>query len=105
MWFKVLSAVHLLFVFCVLFSIFLKKKKIIGKALDNKDLNQISVPSGFRENKGLVRVPILAGSQIWFQSLSFKDFQFIVEKVKTPAMLNDVSGPSSIGNGGTGTKK
>ena len=41
----------------------------------NKDLNQISVPSGFRENMGLVGVPILAGLQTWFQSLLFKDFR------------------------------
>ena len=43
------------------------------KTFDNKDLNQISVPSGFHENKVLVGVHILAGSQIWFQSLLFKD--------------------------------
>ena len=46
------------------------------KTSDNKDLNQISGPSGFRENMGLnlVGVPILAGSQTWFQSLLFKNF-------------------------------
>ena len=44
------------------------------KTLDNNDWNKISEPSAFRENMGLVGVPILAGSQTWFQSLLFKDF-------------------------------
>ena len=47
-----------------------------GKTLDNKDLNQISEPRGFRENIGLMGVPILAGSQTWFQSLLFRIFVF-----------------------------
>ena len=33
----------------------------------DKDWNQISERSVFRENVGLVGVPILAGSQTWFQ--------------------------------------
>ena len=37
------------------------------ETIDNKDWNQISEPSAFRENMGLVGVPILAGSQTWFQ--------------------------------------
>ena len=36
---------------------------------------QISKTSGFRENMGLVGVPILTGSQTWFQSLLFEDFR------------------------------
>ena len=47
-----------------------------GETLDNKDLNQISEPRGFRENIGLVGVPILAGPQTWSQSLLFKNFRF-----------------------------
>ena len=38
--------------------------------------NQISEPSAFRKNMGLVGVPILAGPQTWFQSLLFKDYGF-----------------------------
>ena len=47
----------------------------LARALDNMDLNQISVPSGFHENMVWVGVHILTGSQIWFQSLLFKDFR------------------------------
>ena len=59
------------------------------ETIDNKDWNQISEPSAFRENMGLVGVPILAGSQTWFQSLLFKDFHFrydwsIVSKLSKP---------------------
>ena len=32
------------------------------------------MPSGFQENMVWVEVHILAGSQIWFQALLFKDF-------------------------------
>ena len=57
---------------------------LFRKTLDNKDINQISEPSRFCENMGLVGVPILAGSQTWFQSLLFKDFHLVrVAKKKT----------------------
>ena len=59
------------------FSLFVKNVSISWKTLDNKDINQISEPSGCRENMGLVGVPILAGSQTWFQSLLLRIFQFL----------------------------
>ena len=55
----------------------------LGKTSDNKDLNQITEPSGFRENMGLMGVHILAGSQTWFQSLLFKDIRYVAERLSS----------------------
>ena len=53
---------------------------VAKETIDNKDckpdFRAQFEPSAFRENMGLVGVPILAGPQTWFQSLLFKDYGY-----------------------------